>query len=138
MLKEELNFILERTTKHVNKKRSERPDLKQGGMVYLLRKHIKTKRPSDKLDHTKLGLFKITKKLGPVTFKLEIPEGIRIYPVFHISLLEPAPKNTKPGLIKIDEETQIPYYPLCHWNRTIFRLAWLSFNLNLCHYRIIT
>ena len=45
--------------KHVNKKRSKGLDLKKGGMVYLLRKNIKTKWPSDKLDHTKLGPFKI-------------------------------------------------------------------------------
>jgi hypothetical protein len=79
-------------------------------MVYLLRRNIKTKRPSDKLDHTKLGPFKIIKKLGPVTFKLEMPEGMRIHPVFHISLLEPAPKNAKPGPIEINEETEEPRY----------------------------
>jgi hypothetical protein len=45
-------------------------------MVYLLRKNIKIKRPSDKLNHTKLGPFKIIKKLGLVTYRLEIPEGI--------------------------------------------------------------
>ena len=50
------------------------------------------------------------KKLGPVTFKLEIPEGIRIHPVFHISLLEPAPPNARPGPVEIDQETQQPYY----------------------------
>jgi hypothetical protein len=75
ILKEELDFILKRATEYVNRKRSEGPDLKEGGMVYLLRKNIKTKRPSDKLDHTKPGPFKITQKLGPVTFELEMPEG---------------------------------------------------------------
>ena len=63
MLKEELDFILKRTTEYVNRKRSEGPNLKEGGMVYLLRKHIKTKRPSDKLNYIKLGLFKIIRKL---------------------------------------------------------------------------
>jgi hypothetical protein len=79
-------------------------------MVYLLRKHIKTKRPSDKLNYTKLGLFKINRKLGPVIFKLDMSEGIRIYPVFYISLLEPVPRNAKPGPIEIDKETQTLYY----------------------------
>ena len=64
-------------------------------MVYLLRKNIKTKRPSDKLDYTKLGPFKINKKLGLVIFRLELPQHIRIHPVFYISLLEPAPRNAK-------------------------------------------
>ena len=79
-------------------------------MVYLLRKNIKTKRPSDKLDHTKLGPFKIQEKLGPVIFKLELSPYMRIHPVFHISLLELATGNAKQGLIHIDEEIQEPLY----------------------------
>ena len=75
-------------------------------MVYLLRKHIKTKRPSDKLDYTKLEPFKIQKKLEPVTFKLELLQHIRIHLVFHISLLEKAPENAKQELVHIDEEIQ--------------------------------
>ena len=56
----------------MNKKRSKGLDLRKRGMIYLLRKHIKTKRPSDKLDHIKLGPFKIQKKLELVIFKLEL------------------------------------------------------------------
>ncbi len=74
-------------------------------MVYLLRKHIKTKRPSDKLDHTKLGPFEIEKKYGLVTYRLKMSKDIRIHLVFHISLLEPALKNAKLGLVEINEET---------------------------------
>ena len=79
-------------------------------MVYLLRKNIKIKRPSDKLDYTKLEPFKIKDKLGPVTFRLNLLEGIRIYPVFHVSLLEPALDNVRLGPIQIDEETQTSLY----------------------------
>ena len=64
-------------------------------MVYLLKKNIKTKQLSDKLDYIKIGPFKIKKKLRPVTFKLSLLKKIRIYPIFYISLLEPAPRNTK-------------------------------------------
>jgi hypothetical protein len=110
LLQTELAFIASRSAKQANKKRSEGPDLREGGMVYLLRRNIKTKRPSDKLDHTKIGPFKIMKKLGPVTFKLEMPEGMRIHPVFHISLLEPTPPNARLGPVEIDHETQQPYY----------------------------
>ena len=109
-LRTDLIFITERMVKYANKKRSEGPDLKEGGMVYLIRKNVKTKHPSDKLNHTKLGPFKIKKKLGPVTFKLELPKGMRIHPTFHISLLEPAPENARPGPIEVDEELQAEYY----------------------------
>ena len=104
-LQQELQFIVQRSAIQVNKKRSKGPDLKEGGMVYLLRRNIKTKQPSDKLDHTKLGPFKINKKLGPVIYKLEMPDNMRIHSVFYISLLEPAPKNAKPGPVDINKET---------------------------------
>ena len=73
-------------------------------MVYLLRKNIKIKRSSNKLDHTKLRPFKIEKKLGPVTFRLVILKGMRIHPVFYISLLEPIITNANPGPIELDQE----------------------------------
>ena len=106
LLKHELEDIAITTAKHANKKRSEGPDLQEGERVYLLRKNIKTKRPSDKLDHTKLGPYKIKRKLGPVTFELDLPKTMRIHPVFHISLLERCHNQAvRPDLVKIDEET---------------------------------
>ena len=104
MLREDLEFISQRIAKYANRKRSKGPDLRKGGMVYLLRKNIKTKRPSDKLDHTKLEPFKIKDKLEPVTFRLHLLEGMRIHSVFHISLLEPALDNARLGPIQIDKE----------------------------------
>ena len=75
-------------------------------MVYLLRKYIKTKRLSDKLDHIKLRPFKIKKVLGPILFKLKLLVSIRIYPIFHKLLLEPYKNlNTILGLVKINELT---------------------------------
>ena len=43
MMQYKLEFISEKMAKHVNKKRSKGLDLWKGGMVYLLRKNIKTK-----------------------------------------------------------------------------------------------
>jgi hypothetical protein len=45
----------------VNIKRSKRLNLREGGIIYLLRINIKIKRKFDKLDFKKLGLFKIKK-----------------------------------------------------------------------------
>jgi hypothetical protein len=50
---------------YANKKRSVGPPLERGDKVYLLRKHIKTKRPSAKLDFKKLGPFEIPEKVDP-------------------------------------------------------------------------
>ena len=44
---------------YYNKKHSVGPTLKKGDKVYLLQKNVVTKRPSDKLDHKKLGPFEI-------------------------------------------------------------------------------
>ena len=63
-------------------------------MVYLLRRNIKTKRSSDKLDYIKLGPFRIKDKKGSVIYKLELPKGMRVYLTFYISLLEPVINKT--------------------------------------------
>ena len=93
LLSAELQFLAERMARFANKGRSEGPDFKEGGKAYLLRRNIKTKRPNDKLDFKKLGPFKIEKKLGPVTYKLQLPKDMKIHPVFHVALLEKAPSN---------------------------------------------
>ena len=96
--------------KYANNKRVEGPPLQEGDVVYIATKNIKTKRPSKKLDHTRIGPFKILEKRSKNIFKLELPGSMRIHPVFHISLLEPAPRNAVPGPIHLDEETQQPEY----------------------------
>ncbi|KAF8760325.1 hypothetical protein RHS01_01355 [Rhizoctonia solani] len=66
------------------------PNFTIGDRVWLLRRNIKTTRPSDKLDYRKLGPFKIVAARGPVSFQLELPPSLsRLHPVFHVSLLEP-------------------------------------------------
>jgi hypothetical protein len=64
------------------------PMFKKGDKVYLIRRNIQTKQPSTKLDHKKLGLFKIKKVIGLVNYELVLLKTMNIYPVFHISLLE--------------------------------------------------
>jgi hypothetical protein len=82
-------------TKYYNKSRITEPPLKEGDKVYLLRRNIKTKRPSNKLDFKKLGPFMIERKISNTNYQLSLPDTMRIHPVFHISLLEPAPANAK-------------------------------------------
>ena len=90
----DIEFKNLKTAAYANKKRSMGPPLERGDKVYLLRKHIKTKRPSDKLDFKKLGPFEILGKVGLVNYKLRLPENSRLHPVFHVSLLEPAKGKT--------------------------------------------
>jgi hypothetical protein len=70
------------------------PDYKVGDKVWLLRRHISTTRPSDKLDFKRLGPFDITKVLSPAAIQLRLPLSMQVHPVFHVSLLEPISKDS--------------------------------------------
>ena len=84
----------EKVRLQADKNRKDGPQLKEGDKVYLLTKNMKTKRPSKKLDHVKVGPFLIVERRGPVNYKLELPKGSKRHPVFHVSLLEPADPST--------------------------------------------
>lgn len=91
------------------------PDFVPGDKVWLLRRNIKTSRPSDKLDYRRLGPFKIVAPVGTRSFRLDLPASMsRIHPVFHVSLLEPFHANTisgrqAPPPPPIEVEGQIEY-----------------------------
>jgi transposase InsO family protein len=109
-LTRDIEFIATRSSMYYDSKRLGGPNLKEGDPVYLLRKNIKTKRPSSKLDYTKLGPYPIQKVLGKVTYRLKLPDNMRIHPVFHISLLEPAPKNARQTKTQLSDENQDDVY----------------------------
>jgi len=87
----DIKFISQQLAHYHNQKRSMESTLKKKNKVYLLRRNIKTKRLSDKLDHKKLEPFKIEKVLNLVNYRLLLPKTMNIHPVFHISLLKLAP-----------------------------------------------
>jgi hypothetical protein len=84
----DLVFFIKKVVSYYDKYYNIEPMLKKGDKVYLVRQNIQTKRPNTKLDHKKLGLFKIKRVAGLVNYKLVLPKTINIYPVFHILLLE--------------------------------------------------
>jgi hypothetical protein len=84
----DLVFFTKRIVLYYDKYYSIEPILKKKDKVYLIQRNIQTKQLSIKLDHKKLGLFKIKRIIGLVNYKLVLPKIINIYPVFHISFLE--------------------------------------------------
>ena len=92
-LQQEWIFLQNRMKHYADKKRLPAPILEEGHKVYLIRKNIKTKRPSDKLDWKKIGPFLIKRKISNTNYELALPDGMRIHPIFHISLLEKAPDD---------------------------------------------
>lgn len=98
-----------------NKKRHPDPVIKPGDKVWLKRKNIRTTRPSEKLDWKYLGPYQVLEKIGARAYKLDLPPGTTIHPVFHISLLEPTTTVNKqipghiqepPPPIEIDNEQE--------------------------------
>ena len=74
--------------------------------VWLLRKNLKSIRPSTKLDYKSLRKFKILKKVSFYAYKLKLPASMKIHSVFHISLLKPAVMDSLLG------QTQPPPPPM--------------------------
>ena len=56
------------TAKQVNKKRLKGPTFEKGDKVYLLTKNLKSKRPSSKLDHVRIGPYKVEKQTTKVNY----------------------------------------------------------------------
>jgi hypothetical protein len=79
---------------YYNKSKFKGPRFREENLIYLLRRNIKTIRFSNKLDYKKLGLFKVKRNIKDISYKFYLLFTIRIYPVFHISLLELADLDT--------------------------------------------
>jgi hypothetical protein len=84
----DLIFFTKRIMFYYNKYYNIKPMLKEGDKVYLIQRNIQTKQPNTKLDHKKLGLFKIKRIIGLINYELVLSKTINIYPVFYISFLE--------------------------------------------------
>jgi hypothetical protein len=82
---------------YYNKSKLEGPRFRERDLVYLLRRNIKTTRPSDKLDHKKFGPFKIKRNIKDISYEFHLLLTMRIYSVFHISLLELADPDMSTG-----------------------------------------
>jgi hypothetical protein len=61
----------------------------EGEQVWLEGTNLRLSHPMAKLAPRRYGPFKITKKISPVVFRLELPAHWTIHDVFHASLLTP-------------------------------------------------
>ena len=77
-----------------NKQRQNEPQPKKEDKIYLKTTNLKTKRFNKSLNHAKVGSFEIDEVVGPVNYRLRLSGKVKIHPVFHMSLIEPADKDT--------------------------------------------
>ena len=82
-----------------DRRRLPTPVFRPGNKIWLLTHYIRIIRPSRKINWKKVGRFKVKRRVGLYTYKLNLPSLIKIHPVFHISLLEPYYNNPLPGQI---------------------------------------
>jgi len=62
--------------------------------MYLLTKNLKIRKKSKKLDHVKIESFFIKAVKESVNYELDLPKNVKVFLVFHISLLESADSST--------------------------------------------
>ena len=113
---------------------------KIGDPVMLSTRHIKTKKPSRKLDHKYLRPFQIDKVISPTTVQLILPQKWKTHPSFHVSELEPFVHSNRPvpdftkvlrevSDIEADEEydmDEVKGSIPCR-NRVLYHVKWLGY-----------
>ena len=97
---------------YFDEKKGEVP-FKVGDLVLLKGKDLRVKVKSAKLGTQNFGPYKVLQKLGPVTFRLELPKQMKVHPVFHASKLIMYHQDTvanreppKPPAIEIEGEPE--------------------------------
>jgi hypothetical protein len=138
-LKEQIRIANEQYSRSTANRRLTPPDFKVESKVWLNSRNIKTKRPSKKLDHRRLGPFKIIEKVSSHAFRLELPPALKsLHDVFHVNLLEPYTENTIPNRrqpppppVEVDEALEYEVSAILdsrkHRNRLQYLVEWAGY-----------
>jgi hypothetical protein len=116
-LKENLSQAQAKMKKYVDLKRTERK-LDVGDMVYIKMQPYRMDafgiRQSIKVTSKFYGPFRVLEQIGKLAYKLQLPEGVKIHPVFHVSQLKKhlgANVIPEPGIPLITADGRIKMAP---------------------------
>ena len=90
-----------------NRRRTPAPVFRPGEQVWLDARNTKTRRPSIKLDHRRLGPYEVIESIGTSAVRLCLPATVPIHPVFHVSLLEHTANDPYPEQITLPPQPVI-------------------------------
>ena len=117
-------------------------DFKVGDWVFIKAKFFHTTHPTKKFSEKYLGPYKIINQAGPLSWTLCLPDSMHaIYPIFHVSMLEPSTLNSIPDHtqsplpVLIDgkpeyEILEILNYKMdnrCRLCKLLYLVRWLSY-----------
>ena len=87
------------------------PEFQPGDMVHLSTKGINIKSQAcKKLKDRCIGPYKVLQKIGQTSYKLLLPAGSRLHPVFHVDVLKKAESKEPLRSIPVDDITDEEFY----------------------------
>nr|XP_031857102.1 uncharacterized protein CI109_007532 [Kwoniella shandongensis]KAA5524173.1 hypothetical protein CI109_007532 [Kwoniella shandongensis] len=139
LCKQNIEVANEDYARYYNEKRREDPGYKVGDQVLLNVRNMTTKRPMKKLDIKWSGPYTVSEVIGDRACRLELPDTMRVHPVFNVILLRhftppqlPGQSYEPPGPVEVDEigenyEVERIIDSRIRRNRLEYQVEWLGY-----------